>query len=233
MINIAVLISNKGTGSNLDAIIKAIDCGLIKKGKIVVVVSNKSDAYGLTRAKRKKIPRVVMDLKEFIQQGKSRMEYDEILGKLLKNEYKVDLVVLAGWMLILSSNFIKYFPMKTINLHPSLLPDSNSDYIYLSDGMKIRAIRGSHTNDAVQFALDQGYPVTGSTVHFITDKVDEGPVIFRSEVKIMGDDTVESLYKRMKKEEHKILPKAIALFCEDRLRIVKGKVTIRQDDIRL
>ncbi len=226
MIKIAVLISNKGTGSNLNAIIKAIVSGVIKKGKIVVVVSNKSDAYGLIRAKRNKIPSVVMDLKEFIQKGKSRSEYDEILGKLLKKEYKADLVVLAGWMLILSSNFIKYFPMKTINLHPCLLPDGDNDYIYLSDGTKMRAIRGVHTNDAVQFSLDQGYPVTGSTVHFITDKVDKGPVIIRSEVKIIKDDTVETLYKRMKEEEHKILPQAIAWICDDRLKIKKGKVII-------
>lgn len=226
MIKIAVLISNKGTGSNLDAIIKSIESGVIKNGKIVAVVSNKSDAYGLIRAKRNNIPTVVMDLKEFIQKGKSRSEYDEILGKLLKKEYKADLVVLAGWMLILSSNFIKYFPMKTINLHPCLLPDSDSDYIYLSDGTKMRAIRGSHTDEAVQFSLDQGYPVTGSTVHFITDKVDQGPVIIRSEVKIAKDDTVETLYKRMKKEEHKILPQAIAWICENRLKIKKGKVII-------
>lgn len=226
MKRIAVLISNKGTGSNLAAIIKAIETHKIKNAKIVVVVSNKADAYGLIRAKRKKIPTVVMNLKEFINRGKNRKDYDKSLGRLLKKVYKVDLVVLAGWMLILSLEFIKYFPMKTINLHPCLLPDGNDDYVYLSDGTKIRVIRGSHTNDVVQFALDQSYPSTGSTVHFITDKVDQGPVIIRSEVKIARDDTVETLYTRMKKEEYKILPQAIAWICEDRLKIVEGKVQI-------
>ncbi|MBI4991120.1 phosphoribosylglycinamide formyltransferase [Candidatus Gottesmanbacteria bacterium] len=227
MIRIAVLISNKGTGSNLAAVIKAIDRGEIKNAKVAVVVSNKEDAYGLIRAKKKKIHAVTMDLKDFIRRGKSRTDFDAALGKLLKKEYKADLVVLAGWMLILSEKFIKYFPNKTINLHPGLLPSGDADFIKLSDGTKIRAIRGLHTDDAVQFAIDQGYPATGSTVHFITPKVDQGPVIIRSEVKILPNDTVETLYKRMKDEEHKILPKAIALFCENKLRIKKGKVIIK------
>lgn len=226
MKRIAVLISNKGTGSNLNAILKAIDVGKIKNGKIVVVVSNKKDAHGLVRAKKHKIPTEILDLKDFINRGKSRIEYDEILGKLLKNKYKADLVVLAGWLLILSDNFIKYFPHKVINLHPGLLPDGSEDFIKLSDGTKIKAIRGLHTEAAVQYALDQGYKATGSTVHFITTKVDNGPVILRSEVKINSSDNIGSLYERMKKEEHKILPKAIGLFCDDRLKIKKEKVYI-------
>lgn len=226
MIRIAVLISNKGTGSNLAAVMKAVDHGEIPNAKVAVVVSNKEDAYGLIRAKKKKIPTVILDLKDFIRRGKNRTDFDKALGKLLKKEYKVDLVVLAGWMLILSEKFIKYFPNQTLNLHPGLLPDGNADFIRLSDGTKIRAIRGLHTNDAVQFAIDQGYPATGSTVHFITPRVDQGPVVIRSEVKILPNDTVETLYKRMKVEEHKILPKAIALYCQDKLRIKNGKVTI-------
>lgn len=226
MKRIAVLISNKGTGTNLQAILQAIDHKEIKNGKVVVVVSDKEDAYGLVRARRRKIPTVVMSLKDFIRRGKSRLEYDGTLGKLLKEEYRVDLVVLAGWMLILSENFIKYFPKQTINLHPGLLPDGDGSYINLSDGTKIKAIRGIHTNDAVRFAIDQGYPATGSTVHFITPKVDQGPVIIRSEVKILPNDSVESLYKRIKVEEHKILPKAINWYCNNQLKISKGKVEI-------
>ena len=218
MKGIAVLLSNRGTGSNLAAILSAIEKGKIKNGKVVIVVSDKDDAYGLVRAKRKNIPTLVLSLREFARNGKSRQEYDEALGKILKEKYRVDLVVLAGWMLILSNNFIKYFSARTINLHPGLLPDGNSDYIKLSDGTKIRAIRGLHTNDAVQFAIDQGYPATGSTVHFITENVDDGPVIIRSEVKIHDNDTAESLYERMKKEEHKILPFAIDLFCNGKLK---------------
>ena len=226
MKRIAILISNKGTGSNLEAIIKAIEVGEITNGKIVVVVSNKKDAYGVTRAKKHKIPTEIFDLKQYLSRGRSRVEYDSVLGKLLKDKYKVDLVVLAGWLLILSDNFIKYFPNKVMNLHPGLLPDGRKDYIKLSDGTKIIAIRGLHTENAVQFAVDQGYKVTGSTVHFITSKVDEGPVILRSEIKILSDDTIRSLYERMKKEEHKILPKAIGLYCDGKLKIRSGKVII-------
>lgn len=227
MKRIAVLLSNKGRGSNLASILKAIDSGRIRNGKVVVVVSNKSDAYGLVRAKRKKIPTLVLDLSDFIRRGESRADYDKTLGKLLKEEYKVDLVVLAGWMLILSRSFIKYFPNKTMNLHPALLPEVGKIFITLSDGTKIKAIRGSYTDDAVATALKKGYPATGSTVHFITEKVDQGPVIVRSEVKIRKGDTVESLYERMKKEEHKILPYAINLFCNDRLKIKHGRVIIQ------
>ena len=226
MIKIAVLISNKGTGSNLSAILQAIDNGVIKNGKVVVVVSNKDDSYGLVRAKRKKIPCVTLDLKDFIRRGKNRSDYDYELGKLLKNEYKADLVILAGWMLILSSKFINFFKNKVINLHPGLLPDGKAKYIKLSSGETINAIRGLQTNDAVQYAIDQGYPATGSSVHFITPIVDQGPVILRSEVKIRKNDTVESLYTRMKIEEHKILPKAISLYCRNKLVIKNGKVTI-------
>lgn len=217
MKRIAVLLSNKGTGSNLAAILSAIENGKIKNVKVVVVVSNKVDAFGLIRAKRKGIPTLVFDLKDFFARGKSRQEYDDTLGRILKNEFKADLIVLAGWLLIFSNNFIKYFPSRVINLHPGLLPDGSEDYIKLSSGTKIKAIRGLHTRDAVKFAIDQGYPATGSTVHFITEKVDEGPVIIRSEVKILDRDTVESLYERMKKEEHKILPKAIDLICSGKL----------------
>lgn len=223
---IAVLISNKGTGSNLAAVIAAIEKKKIRKGKIVVVVSNKQDAHGLIRAEKKNIPAEVLDLSEFKKMGKTRGDYDEELGSLLKNKYRADLIVLAGWMLILSNNFIKYFPGRVINLHPGLLPDGNEDFVTLAGGKKIKAIRGLHTADAVKYAIVNHFPVTGSTVHFITEKVDEGPVILRSEVKILPGDTVESLYARMKKEEHKILPKAIALYCSNRLKIKKGKVTI-------
>lgn len=226
MKRIAVLLSNKGTGSNLAAILSAIEKGKIKNGKVVVVVSNKVDAFGLVRAKRKGTPTLIFDLKDFFARGKSRLEFDDALGSILKNEYKADLIVLAGWLLILGSNFIKYFPYRVINLHPGLLPDGKEDFIKLSSGTKIRAIRGLHTNDAVKFAIDQGYTATGSTVHFITEKVDEGPVIVRSEVKIDANDTVESLYERMKKEEHKILPYAINLFCNNRLEVKDGRVRV-------
>jgi len=217
-------LSNKGTGSNLAAILKAIDEKKIRNGRVVVVVSNKDDAYGLARARERQIRTVVFDLKDFRQKGKTRREYDEALGKLLKEKYRIDLVVLAGWMLILSDAFIKYFPNKAINLHPSLLPDVGEEYIIYKNKIKIKPIRGEHTDMAVQFAIDKHYPIAGSTVHFITPVVDCGPVIIRSEVEIQPDDSAETLFARMKVEEHEILPQAIAWFCEDRLMIKNGKV---------
>lgn len=227
MKRIAVFISNKGTGSNLEAIIQAIIKRTIKNGKVVVVVSNKRDAIGLTYAQRNNISVEVLDLSDFIKKGKTRLEYDDNLAILIKDKYNPDLIVLAGWMLILSNNFIRYFPNKIINLHPGLLPDGKANFIKLKNGTRIEAIRGLHTNKAVQYAIDHNYPVTGSTVHFISEKVDSGRVILRSEVKILPTDTVDSLYKRMKKEEHKVLPKAISLFCKDRLVIKKGRVIIK------
>ena len=228
MKKIAVLLSNKGTGSNLVAIIKAIDKKIISNAEIAVVLSNKADAYGLISAKQKHIPTEILDLKDFYTRGKTRKEYDEALGKLLKDHHKIDLVVLAGWMLILSENFLKYFPDKTINLHPCILPDVREEYFYYK-GKKLKPIKGEHTDNAVQFAIDQGYPVTGSTVHFITEKVDEGPVVIRSFVKIKKDDTVNTLYERMKKQEYKILPKAINWICNDKLKIINNKVVIEKD----
>jgi phosphoribosylglycinamide formyltransferase 1 len=226
---IAVLLSNKGTGSNLDAILSAIDCNKIKNGKVVLVVSDKKDAQGLQKARDRNIETFVSDLREYKVSGKSRHEYDKYLGGVLKNKYRIDLVVLAGWMLILSDEFIKYFPDKIINLHPSLLPEMDEEYICFDGGLKLKPIRGEHTNGAVDQAIKNGYPYTGSTVHFITPIVDHGPVIIRSKVKIKPNDTIEFLYKRMKDEEHKILPQAIEWFCEDKLTITKkGRVNIRK-----
>lgn len=226
MKRIAVLVSNKGTGSNLQAIIDAIDKRVIKNGRIVVVVSNKKDAFGLIRAEKKKIPTEICDLNDYLKKGKTRTDYDQMLALLLKNKYQIDLVVLAGWVLILSDKFINYFPDRIINLHPGLLPNAGELTIKLKDGTIIEAIRGLHTDAAVQYAIKNNFPVTGSTVHFITPKVDDGPVILRSEVKISHDDTVESLYKRMKEQEYQILPKAIALFCQDKLMVKNGLVKI-------
>lgn len=222
---IAVLISNKGTGSNLSAILQALEAKKIKNGQVVVVVSDKKDAYGLITASKKNIPTEVLTLKSY-KNFKVRKKYDIRLAQLLKKKYKVDLVVLAGWMIILGKNFIKYFPNRVINLHPGLLPD-RGEYVTLSDGTKLKAIRGLHTDAAVQYAIDNHYKATGSTVHFITTVADNGPVILRTEVKIRKSDSVDSLFQRMKKEEHKILPMAIDLYCNDKLDVRNGTVIIK------
>lgn len=216
MKRIAVLLSNKGTGSNLAAILDAIDNGIITNGQVVVVVSDKPDAYGLVRATKHGIPTRVLNLKEFLSLGKARVEYDEALAKILKKQYAIDLVVLAGWMLILSDAFLNYFPNQVINLHPGLLPELGEEIIQLSTGETIPAIRGLHTDAAVQYAIDNHFPATGSSVHFVTPVVDDGLVIIRGEVPIRPGDTVETLYPRIKAVEHKILPKAIEMICSHR-----------------
>ncbi len=224
---IAVLISDKGTGSNLAEILQAVDNSKIQNGNVTVVVSDKKEAQGLIHAHKRNIPTEIKGLKEYLQQEKTRRNYDHDLGQVLKKKYDIDLVVLAGWMLILGSEFLKYFPNQVINLHPGLLPDGDSDYLVLSDGSKIKAIRGLHTDAAVQFAIDHHYPVTGSTVHFVTPIVDQGPVIIRSEVKIKKKDNVKTLYQRMKIAEHKILPEAINLICTDRIKLKNRKVVFK------
>ncbi len=228
MVNkIAVLISDKGAGSNLAEILQAIDNSKIQNGNVAVVVSDKKEAQGLIHAHKRNIPTEIRGLKEYLRQGKTRQNYDHDLGQVLKKKYDIDLIVLAGWMLILGREFLKYFPNKVINLHPGLLPDGDSNYLVLSDGVRIKAIRGLYTNAAVQFALDHHYPVTGSTVHFVTTVVDKGPVIIRSEVKIKKKDNVKTLYQRMKKAEHKILPEAINLICTDKIKLKNGKVVLK------
>lgn len=224
---IAVLISDKGTGSNLAAILQAIDNSKIQNGNVTVVVSDKKEAQGLIYAHKRNIPTEIKGLKEYLNQGKTRQIYNHDLGLMLKKKYQIDLVILAGWMLILGREFLKYFPNKVINLHPGLLPDGDSNYLVLSDGVRIKAIRGLHTDAAVQYAIDHNYPVTGSTVHFVTTVVDQGSVIIRSEVKIKKKDNVETLYQRMKNAEHKILPEAINLICTGKIKLKNGKVVFR------
>lgn len=227
MKRIAVLISNKGTGTNLAAIIDSIKRKKIKNAVISVVVSNKADALGLKIAIQNKIPIEIVDYQQYKQKKKSREIYDRDLGKLLSKKYRIDLVVLAGWMLVFSQKFINYFPNKIINLHPGMLPDGHENYIQLSSGEKVEVIRGLHTRDAVLYAINHKFPATGSTVHFITEKVDDGPVILRGEVVILPADTVDTLYERMKEKEHDILPEAIRLFCEDKLINKSDKVMIK------
>lgn len=212
MKKIAVFVSNKTKGSNLQAIIDAINSKKINNCKIIVVVSNKEDSFGLVRAKKQKIPTEILDLKDFISKGKTRPDYDNALGKLIKEKYNPDLIVLAGWMLILSGQFIKYFPNRIINLHPGYTQDKST--------------RGLYTTDAISHAIKNHYEYTGSTVHFVSEKVDEGPIILQSRVRVLPTDTVESLYLRIYEEEHKILPQAISLFCQDKIKLNNGKVII-------
>lgn len=195
--NIAVFVS--GSGTNLQAIIDA----KIKSANLAVVLSNKPDAYALERALKHNIPVEVVDHKEFDTREAFEAELIERLKK-----YNVKLIVLAGFMRILTSFFVNNYKHRIINLHPALLP----------------SFPGIHS---AKQALDYGVKITGVTVHFVDDGVDTGPIILQSVVPIYDSDSEDSLLEKIHKEEHRIFPEAVKLFCEGRLSISGRKVIIK------
>ncbi len=196
-LRLGVLIS--GTGSNLQALIDAIESKKLANVEIALVVSNKANAYGLQRALTHNLPVVYLPWKE-------RAESEARLAALLQL-FRVDLVVLVGWMRILSASFIEQFPRRIVNLHPALIPDDGTGNTYTtSDGTQIPVFRGLHV---VQQALDAGIKVTGSTVHYVTPEVDAGPAICREEVPIREGDTEETLHERLKLVEHRLVVEAV------------------------
>jgi phosphoribosylglycinamide formyltransferase-1 len=195
MINIGVLVSGRGT--NLQAIIEAIEEGKIE-GKIKIVISDNLDAYALKRAEQYNIETQYINHKEF----KNREDYDKKIVETLENK-EVELVVLAGYMRILSSYFIKAYKNKIINIHPALLPSF-------------------HGLRAQKQAVEYGVKISGCTVHFVDEGMDSGPIILQSAVEVSEDDTEESLAERILKEEHQIYSQAIQLFSQGRL-IIKGR----------
>ena len=200
MINIGVLASGRGT--NLQAIIEAIKEGKIE-GRISIVISDNRDAFALKRAKQNNIETEYINFKSF----KNREDYDKKIMEYLK-EKDIDLVVLAGYMRILSSYFIKMYKNRIINIHPALLP----------------SFPGLH---AQRQAVEHGVKVSGCTVHFVDEGVDSGPIILQKAVQVSADDTEESLAEKILKEEHQIYPRAIQLFSQGRLVIKGRKVFIR------
>lgn len=195
MINIGVLVSGRGT--NLQAIIEAIEEGKIE-GKIKIVISDNLDAYALKRAEQHNIETQYINHKEF----KNREDYDKKIVETLENK-EVELVVLAGYIRILSSYFIKAYKNKIINIHPALLPSF--------PGLR-----------AQKQAVEYGVKISGCTVHFVDEGMDSGPIILQSAVEVSEDDTEESLAERILKEEHQIYSQAIQLFSQGRL-IIKGR----------
>lgn len=198
--NIAVFAS--GNGTNLQAIIDAVNSGYIK-ATIAIVVSDNKDAYALERAKKAKIETLFIDPRIF----KSKEDYDNAIIKYLKDQ-NVELVCLAGYMRVLTPYFVREYKDRIMNIHPALLP----------------SFKGTN---GVKDALDYGVKITGPTVHFVTEKVDAGPIIIQSAVEIKDDDTEDSLRERIHKEEHKIYPKAIKDFVEGRLEI-RGRRVIHK-----
>ncbi|MEX0616569.1 MAG: formyltransferase family protein [Candidatus Woykebacteria bacterium] len=222
--NIAILISDKGTGTNLQAIIDLCEKDEIK-GQICVVVSNTSNALGLERAKKHKIPAEVFGWSHYKEAGKGRNEYTKDLAGLLKDKYNPDLVVLAGWILILTKEFFEIFP-NVLNIHPGLIPDKAGSKVYFPDGREAPTNEEIHTDDAISAFLEGGYQYAGSTIHFVTPSVDWGPVVFRDFEKIEKDDTVDTLYTRLKKKEHAILIKTVSLFCQGKLSLEDSSVKV-------
>lgn len=202
--NIAVLVS--GGGTNLQALIDAQNSGKIPNGKITCVVSSNPDAYALTRAKDNNIGTEVIRRKDY----KTFEEYDNALTSLLQSK-NADLIVLAGFMTILGTKVISSFKNRIINIHPSLIPSFCGEGFY---GLKV------HEN-----ALARGVKVTGATAHFVNEVCDGGPIIIQKAVEIQNNDTPQTLQKRvMEQAEWHILPKAVSLFCDDKI-IVKDDNT--------
>lgn len=199
---LGVLLS--GRGSNFESILKAIESGYIKNGKIVVVLSNKANARGLEKAKEAHIDALFVN-----PEGLSRDEYDRKLVEILRS-YNVDYVILAGYMRILSDCFIDSFEGKILNIHPALLP----------------SFKGLH---AQRQALEAGVRFAGATVHFVTKELDSGPIIIQSVVPVFDNDTEDSLSDRILKSEHKIYPLAVKLLCEDRISLKGNRVLIDGD----
>ncbi len=193
--SIVVLIS--GNGSNLQAIIDACDAGKIN-GKVTAVVSNRPGVYGLERAQNAEIDAIELDHKKF----DSRPEYDQALRQVI-DEYQPDVVVLAGFMRILTGSFVTHYQGKLLNIHPSLLPKYTG--------------RNTH-----QRALDAGDKEHGVSVHFVTEELDGGPVILQAKVPVFAQDTAEDLAERVHEQEHGIYPMVVSWLCERRLTMTDG-----------
>ncbi|MCX4355702.1 MAG: phosphoribosylglycinamide formyltransferase [Oscillospiraceae bacterium] len=206
MKKIVVLVS--GGGTNLQALIDAEKRGEIKGGRITCVISSKPDAYALERAKQNGISTRVIPRKEYADVA----SYTKAVTDALVEE-ETDLVVYAGFMTILDEQVVKAFPYKMMNVHPALIPSFCGKGFY-----------GLHVHEAV---LESGVKLTGATVHFVTEVCDGGPIILQGAVPVMNGDTPEVLQKRvMEQAEWKLLPKAVSLFCEDRITIRNGRAYV-------
>lgn len=204
-LRVAVLAS--GRGSNLQAIIDAIEARQVQ-ATIVAVISNKKDAVALERARTHGLNAMFVDPKPFAGQPDSRERYDRALLAVLQ-ELDVELVLLAGYMKIVTGLLVNAYANRMMNIHPSLLPSF--------PGL-----------DVQQKAIEWGCKLAGCTVHFVTEGVDEGPIIVQAAVPILDQDTPESLAARILEQEHKIYPRAVQLFAEGRLRVEGRRVFIDQ-----
>jgi phosphoribosylglycinamide formyltransferase 1 len=202
-LRVAVLAS--GRGSNLQAIIDAIEAGEVQ-AKIVAVISNKLDSAALERARKHKVPDIFVDPKPFAGRPDSREAYDRALLEVLE-KHDVELVLLAGYMKIVTPVLVNAFANRMMNIHPSLLPSF--------PGLEVQ-----------KKAIDWGCKLAGCTVHFVTEGVDEGPIVLQAAVPILDHDTPELLAARILEQEHKIYPRAVQLFAEGRLKVDGRRVVV-------
>ena len=209
MLKVAVLVS--GGGSNLQAIIDAKQAGKNPNCDLCAVISSTDGAYALERAKKANIPTYVVPKKEY----KGREEYtDAIIAKL--QEVGAELIVLAGFMYILSPKFCEIYRNRVLNVHPSLIPSFCGDGFY-----------GLHVHEA---ALSYGVKLSGATVHFVSEICDGGPIIMQKSAPVLEGDTPEILQKRIMEQcEWIILPEALRLCCDGKVEVVDGKVIIKED----
>lgn len=206
MKNIVVLVS--GGGTNLQALIDAQKRGELTGGKITCVISSNPNAYALTRAADNNIETAVIRRKDFA----AFEDYDKALTALLQSK-QADVVVLAGFMTILGKEVIRAFENRIINIHPALIPSFCGEGYY---GLRVH-----------EEALKKGVKVTGATAHFVNEICDGGPIIMQKAVKVQNGDTPEILQKRvMEQAEWKILPRSVALFCEDKIKVSGNKTEI-------
>ncbi len=206
-VNIAVLVS--GGGTNLQALIDAEKRGELGDGKITLVVASKPGVYALERAANNNIESKVLPRKEY----DSISEYSKALVDIM-TEADIDLVVLAGFLTIIDEQVYNAFPNKILNVHPALIPSFCGKGFY-----------GLHVHEA---ALEKGVKLSGATVHIVTPECDAGPIVLQKAVEVKDDDTPEALQKRIMEEaEWKILPQAVRLFCDGKIKVENNKVYIK------
>lgn len=206
MLNVVVLVS--GGGTNLQAIIDAVESGSITNTKITGVISNNQNAYALERAKNHGLTGLCISPKQFA----TRAEFNEKFLEAVE-EMNPDLIVLAGFLVVIPPEMIKKYTNRIINIHPSLIPSFCGTGFY---GLKVH-----------EAALSRGVKVVGATVHFVDEGTDTGPIILQKAVEVKQGDTPEVLQRRvMEQAEWKILPHAIDLIANDKVKVEDGKVTI-------